>query len=50
MCYFDGRIRDENFGERLNMQNGCGCNDCTCGATSGTLDFIEQSWNITERL
>jgi len=42
MRHFDGRIRNENFGERLNMDNGCG--------SSGTLDFIDQPWNITELL
>ena len=48
MCYSDGRIRNENFGERLDMNNGCSCNDCKCGANSGTLDFITQSWDIPE--
>ena len=50
MCYLDGRIRNENFGERLDMNNGCSCNDCKCGANSGTLDFIDTPWDIPELL
>ena len=50
MCYLDGRIRNENLGEGLGMNNSCNCNGCTCGSNSGTLDFIEQPWNIAELL